>query len=89
MPTLYTLPVITTKYLGPTDTRGARIKATSPGGRTAVYSWNHAGGETENHATAAAALASKVYDWPAESFRLCGGCTTDGRYAFTVEKLES
>lgn len=87
MHTLYTLPVYSTRYVAPTSTRGARIRVASPRGQSVAYPWNHAAGETENHAAAAAALAAETTGHPAELLRLCGGCTSDGCFSFTVEKI--
>jgi len=52
---------IETKYLGPTDFRGTRIKATAQAGSVTV-SWDHALDVNDNHAKAAEALARK-YGW--------------------------
>src|SRR4051812_13534711 len=50
---------INTKFLGPTDSRGARVKATSQAG-SLTLAWDHALGASDNHAAAASALASKL-----------------------------
>lgn len=50
---------IVTKYLGPTDFRGSRVKASCQAGSMTV-SWDDALGTDENHTTAAKALASKL-----------------------------
>ncbi len=52
---------ITTKYLGPTDYRGARVKAQAQAGAVTV-NWDHALNPEANHRAAAMALASK-YGW--------------------------
>lgn len=52
---------ITTRYLGPTNFRGARIKAQAAAGSVTVH-YDHALNITDNHARAAAALAAK-FDW--------------------------
>ena len=52
---------IVTKYHGPTNTRGARVRATAEAGHVTL-SWDHALGVTENHAAAARALAEK-FGW--------------------------
>jgi len=49
---------ITTKYHGPTNTRGARISARAEAGRIFVP-YNHALNSSDNHAAAAMALAEK------------------------------
>ena len=50
---------IVTKYLGPTNTRGSRVKATAYGGSITV-SWDHAMNARENHQAACEALARKL-----------------------------
>lgn len=80
--TYTTAPVILTRYLGPTDTRGSRIKATAGGGSSVTVAWDHAADVGDNHAAAAAALAGKLWG---DNCRLTGGCCRDGSYAFTVK----
>ena len=50
---------IETKFLGPTNFRGARVKATAQAASVMV-SWDHALNVDENHAAAARALAEKM-----------------------------
>jgi len=50
--------VIVTKFLGPTDRRGSRVKATSDVGSVTVE-WSHTIDAEANHKTAALALASR------------------------------
>lgn len=50
---------IETKYLGPTNNRGARIKASAQAGAVTV-SYDHALSVVENHDAAALALAVKL-----------------------------
>ncbi len=52
---------IVTKYMGPTDFRGARVKATCDAG-TFTMSWDHELNASENHMLAATALANK-FGW--------------------------
>lgn len=52
---------ITTKYIGPTNFRGSRIKATAEAG-SVTLSYDHALSSEENHCAAAKALAEK-FDW--------------------------
>jgi len=52
---------ITTKYLGPTNSRGSRVKATAAAG-SITDSWNHAQNVDENHARVAQLLAAK-FGW--------------------------
>jgi len=55
------MQAIITKYLSPTNTRGALIKATAQAG--AVYlSWDYALDTSGNHRAAASALADK-FKW--------------------------
>jgi len=72
---------ITTKYLGATDHRGSRIKATSGSGHSLTLSWDHALNSDENHIAAARALAAKL-KW---SGKWSGGGTRDG-YAFVMSE---
>ena len=50
---------IVTKYLGPTNTRGARVKATCDAGSVTV-AWDYALNEEDNHNAAARALILKL-----------------------------
>lgn len=50
---------IVTRFLGPTNHRGARVKATADAG-TVTVSWDYALGISENHERAAFALADKL-----------------------------
>lgn len=70
---------IATKYLGPTNHRGARVKATCDAG-SVVVAWDHALSVPANHEAAARALARRL-DWTGT---WVGGALPDGRgYAFT------
>jgi hypothetical protein len=51
---------ITTKYLGPTDRRGTRVKATSSAGLSVTVGWDDALSDTDNYAAAAVALCKKL-----------------------------
>ena len=68
---------IQTKFLGPTNHRGARIKAFCDAG-SVVVSWNYAVGVPENHALAAEALCQKL-GWP---INLVGGSLPGSGYVF-------
>ncbi len=80
---------IVTKYLGPTNHRGSRVKATAQAG-SMVYSWDDALDADENHAKAATAYAeSKEWLWKnadgTPSMRLVGGAMPDGSgYCFVL-----
>lgn len=50
---------ITTKYFGPTDRTGSRIKATSSGGLSKTVPYDHALDLDNNHKAAAVALCKK------------------------------
>jgi hypothetical protein len=52
---------IVTKFIGPSNVRGARVKATADAG-SITLSWDHALNHERNHKAAAMALASK-YGW--------------------------
>jgi len=62
---------IVTKYLGPTNYRGARVKATAQAG-SVTLSWDHALGIDENHDAAAMALAKK-FGWDENHDLVTGG----------------
>jgi len=72
---------IQTKFHGPTNTRGARVKATADAGSVTV-SWDHAIGIYENHKAAAVALARR-YGWPED---LDGGSLPGSGYAFICRR---
>lgn len=74
---------ITTKYLGPTNFRGARVKATSQAG-SLTLPWDDAKGIDDNHYAAALALAMKFdwvrqYDLDKGTIHIVGGGMPDGR----------
>lgn len=73
---------IVTKYLGPTNHRGSRVKATCEAGSVTV-AWDDALDVADNHAKAVRALLIKL-DWD-RSF--IGGGTKDG-YVFVLAKNE-
>ena len=54
------LQAITTKYLGPTNHRAGRIKATAARGLSITVEYEHGLGTNANHARAAAALCQKL-----------------------------
>ena len=84
MPQQFVLQAITTKYLSPTDTKGARIKATASAG-SITLSWEYSLNTTENHAVAAHALANK-FGW-LESAKLFQGCDHNGNCVFVVVEV--
>lgn len=69
---------IVTKFIGPTNHRGSRIKATAAAGSVTV-SYNHALNIEANHAKAAEALANK-FEWAGTWYQ--GGMPGDRGYCF-------
>jgi hypothetical protein len=70
------MQAIQTKYLGPTNGHGARIKATCQA-KSITLSWDHALNATDNHTLAAKALATKM-GW---NYGLwVGGSLPDGKH---------
>jgi len=77
---LHLRQAIETKYLGPTNSRGSRIKASCAAGSITV-SYDHAKDIAENHEAALCALRLKL-DWCKYSFS--GGVLKDGTYAWVI-----
>lgn len=75
---------IVTRFLGPTNHRGARVKATADAG-TVTVSWDYALGIAENHQAAATALLDKL-GWTRDPWRrdLVGGSLPGSGYAFVI-----
>lgn len=71
---------ISTRYIGPTNTRGSRVKATASGGISKTFGWDDAQGPEGNHRDAACALAGKL-GWAG---RWIGGGTREG-YVFVMD----
>lgn len=65
---------ISTKYVGPTNTRGSRVIATSASGHRMIVEWDDAINIDANHEAAAFALVSKL-QWCGS---WVGGATKDG-----------
>ena len=78
---------ITTKYLGPTNHRGARIKATCDGGSLTV-SRDYALNGADNHRQVATQLAESLGwldDRGTLTYRLVGGALPKSKgYAFVI-----
>lgn len=72
---------ISTKYVGPSNTRGARIKASAWAGSVTVH-WDHALNSEQNHAAAARALCIK-YGWTGRYIQ--GGDPSGDGYLFVYE----
>ena len=66
---------ISTRYIGPTNHRGSRVKAQTSSGISRTFGWENALSLEANHATAARALATQL-GW---SGRWTGGTSPDGR----------
>lgn len=75
---------ITTKYIGPTDRRGARIKASDGDGNSLTQSYDYGASDGERHAQVAKALAEKM-GWPGT---LIGGSTKQGNVWVFVSVTE-
>ena len=60
-PPIFALQAIETKYLGPTNHRGARVRARCDAGRV-IMPWDHALNPVQNHAAAARLLANR-FGW--------------------------
>lgn len=72
------MQTITTKYLGPTNTRGSRYVASNPDGKRVVISKDYALDTDKMHLKAALALCAKM-GWHGE---LIGGWIGKSQYAF-------
>lgn len=70
---------IRTVYLGPTNSRGSRIKAPAAAGSITVP-YDH--GAECPHAVAAQALLNKL-DWKGD---MAGGCLPDGSHCFVFTR---
>ena len=73
-----TYQAITTKYIGPSNTRGSRIKAMAAAGSITVH-YDDSLSPQQAHAKAAEALANK-FGWRGTWFQ--GGLPDDRGYAF-------
>ena len=71
------MKAIQTKFLGPSETRGARVKAWIESG-SHVVPWDHGLEVADNHVAAARKLA-ELLKW---SGRLVGGTLSDGSMAW-------
>ena len=72
------MKAILTKYLGPTNNRGSRVKAYDECGNQVTVSWNFELGVEENHQAAAQAFVQKM-GWKWQD--LIGGSIKEG-FAF-------
>lgn len=71
------MKAIQTKFIGPTETRGARVKAWVKG-HAATVSWDHGLEVVDNHASAARKLVASL-EWDG---RLVGGTLPDETMAW-------
>ena len=70
---------ITTKWFGPSNVKGSRVKASAEAGSITLH-WDHALNVDQNHAKAAMALANKL-GWGG---KWVGGGMAGSGYAFTL-----
>jgi hypothetical protein len=89
------MQAITTKYIGPTNFRGSRVKATCQA-RSVTIDWDDGLNSDDNHDAAAQALAHKL-DWNGKWFGggLPGGkgncyvrVTSDDKPVFHVKRVK-
>ena len=79
------MQAILTKYLGPTNTRGGRIKATAAAGSITIDYPHELSCGQPAHRAAAEALVKKL-GWDAPQYgTLLGGCLPDGCYCFIFD----
>lgn len=71
------MQAIVTKYIGPTNFRGSRVKATAQAGSITI-GWDDALNADDNHQRAAQALATK-HGWPR---RAAHGVLPDGSHVW-------
>lgn len=75
---------IQTKYIAPSNFRGARIKAKAANGKVIVVSYDHGLNVDENHAKAAETLQEKM-QWTGKHYgELIGGQNADGSYTWIM-----
>jgi len=79
------MQAISTRYHGPTNTRGSRITAKCAAGKVTIpYSYEFSGQQA--HRIAAETLASKL-GWTGQHYgKLAGGQLHNGDYAFVFAK---
>jgi len=54
------MQAIQTKYIGPRNVRGSRVKAWTPGGSSITLHWDSSKDSDDNHVAAARALCEKL-----------------------------
>ncbi len=82
------MQAVRTKYFGPGNVRGARVKATCAA-RSIAVPWNHALNSEANHRAAAERLIT-VLGWNREEYygRLFSGQLADGSYVHVLSGRE-
>jgi hypothetical protein len=75
---------IRTRYLGPTDTKGARVVAETAGGLRLVWAWDYVLDAQRNHEHAVFALVRKL-DWGPDT-AWCIGSLSDGYVAVDIRE---
>ena len=77
------MQAIHTKYISPSNTRGARIKAYTSDGRSVTVSYDHALDSEKAHFQAAQAFAEKHFKYAPDTKRMAFGGSADGKgYCF-------
>ena len=74
---------IETRHVGPTNHRGSRVIATTPGGHRHVHHWDYSLGIEGNHYEAAKALQVTL-DWP----EIKAGGSTKAGFVWLTSTLE-
>ena len=78
------MQAIVTKFLAPTNHKGARIKATAAAGSVTI-DFNYAVGDFVNHFLAAEALLKKL-NWEQNGITIAGsGMLPDGNYCHVLQ----
>lgn len=78
---------VRTRYLGPTNYRGSRVKAVTASGRSIVLDWDHALNPADNHAAAFNALLAKC-DRAPDGVVMVNGGLNDG-YVFMCRTVDA
>ena len=89
------MQAITTKYIGPANVKGSRVKATAQAG-SVTLDWDDSLNSEQNHRIAAEALARKygwhgtwISGWLPDGSAQCWTCFDDSKDCFfTVGKSE-
>lgn len=71
------MKAIQTKYLGPTNTKGSRIKAWAEGVKPMTFAWGYSDDVDDNHKRAATVFANK-HGWLLEQRSLASGTLPNG-----------